>query len=146
MMQILLGMSPQHGQTLLHVVALEGKGRGLDLHFVLLQMPRKWGAQLGLPFRNTWGAKEKPLLSPGLTNKAWVLSPKALGSSLTSVWWEEAPYWYVPAVTRWLWKPAHFTGALTRCGFSVRWSARRGNSAHFWWNTCVLPFSMLSHS
>ena len=119
LMQILLGMSPQYGQTLLHIVALEGKGRGLDLHFVLLQMPKRWDTQLQLPFRNAWGVKERHLLSSPLTNKAWVLSPKASGSSLTSVWREVAPCWYVPAVTWWLWKPAHFMNALTLCGFSV---------------------------
>lgn len=54
-----------------------------------------------------------------LTNKAGVLSPKASGSSLSSVWREVAPCWYVLGVTWWLWKPVHFRIALTLCGFSV---------------------------
>lgn len=40
----------------------EGKGGGLDLHFVLLQLPKKWGTHLELPFRTTWRVKERPLL------------------------------------------------------------------------------------
>lgn len=138
-------MSPQYRQTLLHIVALERKGRGLDLHFFfLLQMPKRWDTLLELPFRNTPGVKERLLLSCPLTNKARVLSPKASGSSLTSVWREVAPYWYVLGVTWWPWKPVHFMIALTLCGFSVA-VCSLGEFCPFFY-ICVLPLFMLSHS
>lgn len=74
LMQILLGMNPQYGQNLLHVVALAGKGRRLDLLLLLLQMPKSRGTQLGLPVRNTWGSKRSPSSAPTLQarHESWV--------------------------------------------------------------------------
>lgn len=141
-MQILLSMSPQYGQTLCHIIALEGKGRGLDFRFVLLQMPKRWDTQFELPFRNTWGSKTGPS-SPHL--KWRVLSPKASGlQSHQCV--EGSGSLLVHTCSDMV---AMETHTLHGCAHSV-WvfccGLLSGGILPIFDEICVLPFSMLPHS
>jgi len=129
-MRILLGISPQHGQVLLHRAAVEGKGRGLDLHFVLLQMPERWDT------------KEAPPQLP-LCKHSASPDPKAASSCLRGV--RRAVLvrtcgGTAAVETCMLHQRAHSAGVFCCCLLSGGFLPVSDGCI------CILPFSMLSHS